>query len=320
MSAKVSLSVATFVLCTLSAIGTAQINYQVMDIGSPSGSSTGFLGVAINDSGQVVGASDFQGFLWTRGTFKDLGDILPEALNNRGQVVGFNSAEHAALWANGHLQDLGTFGGPISAASGINNREEVVGYAQFGLVNPQDAFLWKDGTMHDIGAGGFYGAVQINEREEIVGYLAFDVVLTHAGFWRDGVLQDMGTLGGDNSTPAALNNAGQAVGSSQLSNGHSHGFLWQNGHIQDLGVAPGYTDSFASAINEIGQIVGALYNGSELHPAIYASGHWTDLNDVVAPDFRPIVGGAVGINNRGTVLATEGSKFSGRTLLLVPKM
>ena len=138
-------------------------------------------------------------------------------------------------------------------------------------------------------------------------------------FWKNGLVQDMGTLGGDNSTPAALNNAGQAVGSSQLSNGHTHGFLWQTGHIQDLGVPPGYTDGFASAINEIGQIVGSLYTGSESHPAIYASGQWTDLNDLVPPDFRPIVGGAVGINNPGTIVVTEGSKFSGRTLLLVPK-
>ena len=32
MSAKVSLSLATLVLCTLSAMGTAQISYQVTDI------------------------------------------------------------------------------------------------------------------------------------------------------------------------------------------------------------------------------------------------------------------------------------------------
>ena len=93
----------------------------------------------INDRGQVVGES-------TRGETPRLPlagrrDDRPRdarrglqrrlGINDRGQVVGASGtasgSQHAFLWQDGVMTDLGTLGGIDSVALGINDRGQVVG-------------------------------------------------------------------------------------------------------------------------------------------------------------------------------------------------
>src|SRR5262245_58905894 len=88
-------------------------------------------------------------------------------------------------------------------------------------------------------------------------------------------ITDIGTLGGDSSEAAALNNLGDVVGAAATAAGARHAFLRQNGRMFDLGTLPGGSSSYATAINDRGDVVG--YGG---------------INGY-GPEFREIVQGFV---------------------------
>lgn len=71
------------------------------------------------------------------------------------------------------------------------------------------------------------------------------------------IISDLGTLGGTYSSGAALNEAGQVIGSSHLTaNTALHPFLWQSGiGKQDLNTLGG-SHAMALGINSVGQVVG----------------------------------------------------------------
>jgi probable HAF family extracellular repeat protein len=155
---------------------------------------------AINDEGQVVGASQYTSssdpaltfppphtFLWQKGTMTDLG-AFPGAkisnglgINNAGQVVGLSTIPgdndiHATLWSSGVLTDLGIFPGDTdSAANAINSRGQIVGAS--GSATTLRAMLWENGLGIDLNArisasSGWQllFAIDINDRGQITGF------------------------------------------------------------------------------------------------------------------------------------------------------
>jgi probable HAF family extracellular repeat protein len=130
--------------------------------------------------------------------------------------------------------DLGTLGGRISSAVGVNDRGQVVGNSYIDAGNvAQHAFSWTatDG-MVDLGTlgGSISSAAAVNARGQVVGYSYIDAgnVAQHAFSWTatDGML-DLGTLGGFFSQATAVNARGHVVGVSSTADVVAdHAFLW----------------------------------------------------------------------------------------------
>lgn len=203
----------------------------------------------------------------------DQGTVVGSATTAAGSMKAFlirhylDNADGVQSEASGDLYDLGTLGGNNSYGCGVNNLDQVVGYAQ-NAAGQFRAFLYTgtpgvDGKMHDLGTlgGSNSYAYGINNLGQIVGASQTTGGETHAFLYNGvpgvgGAMTDLGTLGGQWSEARGINNLGQIVGASTTASGRTHAFLYANGVMRDLGVLPGGTDSWAYSINNLGQIVG----------------------------------------------------------------
>ena len=321
----------------------------------------------INERGMVVGGSangmtdSLTGYpeavatLWENGNIHDLGTLggnesVAYALNDLGDVVGWASntvpddfaysvfasgatQAHGALWRNGVIQDLGTLGGPDSAAYFVNERGQIAGES---LTNStpnaatgfptQDPFLWQKGRMIDLGSlGGTNGyPLSLNNRGQVVGQSNLAGDQTYDAFlWGRGVLKDLGTLGGQFSSAYQINDAGDVAGWSTLTGDQVfHPFFWKNGVMLDLGTVGGQPCGYSIGISPAGQVVGASYdcNFGGYHAFLWENGSIVDLNTLISAGSDMHLVSATSINNRGEI-AGDGTLLStgaGQTYLLIP--
>lgn len=128
-------------------------------------------------------------------------------------------------------------------------------------------------TVTDLGTlGGASEAFVISNNGKVAGRYATGVSTYQAFLWEDGVMQGLGTLGGDSSEGYGVNDDGQVAGISKLGNGYTAAFRWDNGAMQNLGTLGGQS-SGAYAINNSGQVAGwTLTGGYEMHAFLWNGG------------------------------------------------
>lgn len=192
--------------------------------------------------------------------------------------------------------DLGTLGGTLSLAMGINDRGWVDGFANLAGDVDQHSFLWRAGSMTDLGTlggpnsgVGFWGAAP-NEQGAIAGggesstldpndeqfCLGFNSFFSAPAtpyecrpfVWQNGMISPLPTLGGSNGIANQINDRGQAVGLAETPDVNPtctapgpqvlqlYPALWEHGAIYQLPVLPGDNNAGVNSINDRGQAAG----------------------------------------------------------------
>src|SRR3954463_3473278 len=129
------------------------------------------------------------------GTLPGASNSLAVAINRSGLIAGLSLTaagnQHAVLWRNRVIKDLGTLGGKTSRAEAMNNLGQIVVSSQRadGKVH---AFLWSKGVMIDLGTPGGSGSSAFGiDREGRVAVTGSD---GSVAIWANGVFTHLRAL------------------------------------------------------------------------------------------------------------------------------
>jgi probable HAF family extracellular repeat protein len=244
------------------------------------------------------------------------------SINNRGWAAGVSNlpgdqVQHAALWRDDSIVDLGTLGGPNSGVLWPvkNERGIISGISQTAKPDPLGE-RWSCSAFFPAATGTGY---------QCLGFV-----------WEDGVMRPLPTLGGTNGFATGTNNKGQTVGWAE-NTVHDptcvppqvlqfRAVVWRpkEGEILELLPLPGDTVSAATALNNHGQVVGisgicdrAVGRFSAIHAVLWQDGQVIDLGSLGGVAWNT----PMAINERGDVVgfsnasAAAGGGFAAHAFL-----
>ena len=277
------------------------INGRQIDLRTLGGENSWMNWGEINDLGQIVGYSE------------------TAVLDPNGEdVCGFGTHRTCSpfFWQSFHMSALPTLGGNNGQASAINNRGQIVGFAEDGSVDSscpagktnnrtQLPVLWENGKPKALPTGSdpSGNALWISDNGKIVGFTGSCAATNHAVVWDD---DNVNTLP-DNGTGAEAfgnNNRGQVVGFvGAPDSGIPIAALWQNDTLITLGLLQGDLGGIASGINDKGQVVGSNFDsqGNWNHAFIWQNNVMTDLNTLFPKSSNLLAVMANKINERGQI-------------------
>jgi probable HAF family extracellular repeat protein len=225
-------------------------------------------------------------------------------------LLPLKAQDHQTRTAKVHyiVTSLGTLGGTLSTAEGINNRGLVTGAANLAGDQNEHAFSWYRGQIFDLGTAGGPNSVAgfpLKNERGLIPVISQTAVSDPLGEnWNfhcdvtETVLCDgtnlinvglllfpggkatMPTLGGNNSQAWGTNNLGQVVGVAETANRDVNcvapqvldyeAVIWtaSENRIEALPPFPGDTVSGAIGINDKGQAVGTSGACAPISPAI----------------------------------------------------
>ena len=242
------------------------------------------------------------------------------AINKFGAIIGLRAHSGGffsdglvkpIIWQNGQVQEFNFFSNAYVYAYSINDRGDFVGafHGRFdgAVYRP---YMYADGRARELPTlGALYAwATAVNNRRQAVVsavYAGRTAALLVPG---DGTAVDIGSLGGPDTRPYAMNNRGSIVGYSFLSPpGTAHAFLYHDGKMEDIGL-PEDGSSTGIALNDHDEVIGYCYrvDGQEetWESFVFRDGKRHYLRDTLVnlpSTDHWILYRATSINNRGEI-------------------
>jgi probable HAF family extracellular repeat protein len=213
----------------------------------------------LNDRGQILfrsydGEEGEKTFIWSRRGTTELPG-LANAINDRGEALLYN-----AVWRRGTVTKWPGPGGGHPPHDGN--------------------FVWLDGTMTVVRVSPFFFPLPIGV--DRTGRLLIEAGATEGtrALLSDGggyvELPSLTGASGASTTAGAINDRGEAVGSSVTASGEQHAVLWRDGEVIDLHTLG--TSSSASAIGPRGHVAGTYVAGDgQTRGFLWWCGRMTDL-------------------------------------------
>jgi uncharacterized membrane protein len=311
---------------------------KAIDLGTLGGPNSAVEWPVLNNHGYVSGISET--------SIKDpLGEstgwscraFLPDGGSSGDTCLGF-------VWHAGHMRPLPTLGGNNGYGAGMNQQDEIVGWAETKkrdstCVAPQvlqflptvwDARSRKVRALRTLRVHGKPdpdgAATAINRQGDVVGISGIcdkavgRFTARHALLWKNDRPINLQTIGGVSwNTPTAINDAGQVVGflnrrgkSDRQGNPDFISVIWTDPFTRPtkIGVLAGDALSEPTSINNKGVVLGVSFPSSDVY--LWQNGMMTDLTKVLLqsyPQLRLVSVG--GINDRGQIAGQACEVISG---------
>lgn len=279
--------------------------------------------------------------------FRDLGQLQGGLFAVANAVAGgricgasgtgpFSFYEHAFLWDGvAGLQDLGT-AGDVSLASvcAAVNPTQAVGYGDDPTVAHIVPLVWDNGVAARIlptgTQSGGYGTVT-NDAGDVCGQRRTDPPAPPAFlatcWWKEApeTPVNIDTLDGSFSLPLALNNDRQVCGI--VTQGQQRAFIYDPaGGMRLLANLPDDTQASCNDLNDLGDAVGTSRLPDPNRPAFVhevatiwgSDAQPIDLNTRVRNLGGRVIEEALGVSNRGTIIARVGRGEDQELVLLIP--
>ena len=261
--------------------------YDITDLGTLGGTEA--FAYAINDHGHIVGSSRLSG-----------NEVMHGFLFGAGGMIDLNPLN------SGDIQTVGP--------SDINNHGVVASGVMRGGVYTAAIFDSRSGGITTLGSlggiayGSFNGtATSVNDFGDAVGYSYIDDLNRHAFLYKNGLIRDLGSLGGY-SAALSINNAGDIVGFSSVSAfGTARPMIYRDGTMSALNpFGDPSQEGIAWKVNDRGVVVGEAINGASTNGFVYFREAVTNVGTF--PGGRN--SSAYAINNDGQVVGVADAPFA----------
>ncbi len=285
----------------------------VTDLGTLPG-ATATVVTDINRKGQVVGYAgeetepfsgqftSVHGFVYTNGSLQDLGTlpggnyVFTKAINDDGTVIGQaltadDTCAQAYFYRNGVMSPIGTCE-TTQVARYINKRGNIVGATPPNSNDRTQGFFSKDGTsvvtmncLDNVPCSGssYTEAADLNDKGQVTGFARDSAGVRHPYLYQNGVMKDLGSLGGKGGWGIAINASGAVTGSSNTATSE-HAFLYKDGKMLDLDPKGKADFSIGFHISDKGDVLGFAGNLAtfDFYDFLYTEGRMWKLKDLIS--------------------------------------